>query len=255
MNFAHLCSAERTDTGQRRPHNEDAMLRLPKHGVFCVADGMGGAFGGGMASRTTVDMLRRDCTYALDAHEPNTLATRVAAVRESLAKASRLIQMRAEQVGARGSGTTVVTIVFDPRETRAAMVLHAGDSRAYRFRGRRLKRLTTDHSVASAVGLENDDALPAMFRGMITRALGLGDKARLDETPVDATGGDLFLLCSDGLTRMVGDAVLAEILEGWTGAGLEATAAALVEAANLAGGDDNISVVLVGLMTGAAACG
>lgn len=252
MSFAHLRSAAQTDTGRRRFRNEDAVLLLPQHGLFCVADGMGGAYGGEMASRTAVDTLRRQCPYAFPAPTCASLAGRVATVREVLDKANRLIQKRAEDVGAKGSGTTVVTIVFDPRQKRKAVVLHAGDSRAYRLRKGRLERLTVDHSVASAVGLDSDEALPAMFRGMITRAIGLGDRACLDETPVDAAAGDLFLLCSDGLTRMLRDDAVAELLEDWSHADLDETAEALVEAANAAGGEDNISVLLVAFMAGAA---
>ena len=248
MSFAHLRSAAQTHTGRRRHRNEDAVLRLPEHGLFCVADGMGGAYGGEMASRTAVDTLRRHCPYAFQAPVCTALAGRVTTVRDVLDKANLLIQRRAEDVGIKGSGTTVVTIVFDPRQKRRAVVLHAGDSRAYRFRERRLERLTVDHSVASAVGLDSDEALPAMFRGMITRAIGLGDKARLDETPVDAAVGDLFLLCSDGLTRMLRDKAVAELLENWTRAGLDETAEGLVEAVNAAGGEDNISVVLIGFV-------
>jgi len=243
--FPYLSSAELTDTGRRRKNNEDAVLSLPRAGLFCVADGMGGTQGGEVASQAVVDALRQvfgeapEAPYAVTAWASARLAER------ALNQASRWIKERAEELGLAGTGSTAVALAFDRVTPAQAVVLNAGDSRAYRYRGDKLLQLSSDHSVAAAAGLADDKHLPAMFRGVITRAVGLDPTVAMEKTPVDVAAGDLFLLCSDGLTKMVGDKALARLLKKNGGAAPEALARLLIDEALAAGGEDNVSVVVV----------
>ena len=243
--FLHLASAELTDVGSRRKNNEDSLLRLPECGVFCVADGMGGVQGGEVASKATVDALRDEFATSPDAAFAVTAASAARVVGRAINRASRWIKARSDERGTAGTGSTVVALVFDRVTPSAALVLHAGDSRAYRYRADRLAQLSADHSVAAAAGLADDKNLPAMFRGVITRAVGLENTVLLEETPTDVQAGDVFLLCSDGLNRMVSDKQLQKLLHKHRGDDLQEVARHLVGAALKAGGEDNVSVVVV----------
>ena len=247
MNFPHLESAERTDTGRRRRNNEDAVLRLSEHGLFCVADGMGGAAAGELASQAAVNTLRRGF-LELPAEAPAYpgLNTRIRLTSHLLDEASRWIRGRAEEMGVSGTGTTVVVLLFDAWHPSQGVCLHAGDSRVYVYRDDHFKQVTRDHSVAAAAGVSDEMSLPAFFRGVVTRAVGLDEHVDLEITPVEVHPGDLFLLCSDGLTKMLTDAAIAKLLKKQAGAAdFDGLAQHLVDAANAAGGEDNVSVVLV----------
>jgi protein phosphatase len=243
--FSYLASADVTDVGRRRKNNEDSVLRLPEAGVFCVADGMGGVQGGEVASKAAVDALREMVTASPDAPCAVTALAAARLVARALNRASQWIKARSEERGLTGTGSTAVVLAFDRVTPAQAVILHAGDSRAYRFRGERLEQLSTDHSVAAAAGLPDDKNLPAMFRGVITRAVGLEGSVVLEETPADVAGGDLFLLCSDGLTKMVSDKALGKLLRKHRDEDVAALAGRLVGEALEAGGEDNVSVVLV----------
>lgn len=243
--FTYLTSAALTDMGRRRKNNEDSLVMLPESGVFCVADGMGGAQGGEVASQATVESLQKvfeessDAPFALTAKAAARLAAR------ALNQASQWIKNRADERGLTGCGSTAVLLVFDRATPAQARVLHAGDSRAYVCRAGKLLQLSTDHSVAAAAGLPDDDTLPAMFRGVITRAVGLEETVLLEETPTDVKAGDLFLLCSDGLTKMVSDKHLQKLLNKHRADTVESLTQLLVSEALKAGGEDNVSVILV----------
>jgi serine/threonine protein phosphatase PrpC len=245
MRFSHLESADCTDTGRKRKHNEDSLVRLPEQGLFCVADGMGGTFGGEVASQAAVEGLQHEFANFDGEGRARSLDERTGAVRKALNDSSSWIRNHADEMGVTGTGTTAVVLVFDPNHPRRAVALHAGDSRAYRYRQGKLQQITMDHSVAAAAGVKSDKALPAMFRGVLTRAVGLEKQVMLEETPVDVEPGDLFMLCSDGLTKMVPDKNLARMIKDQGVDNLPALAKLMVDAANAAGGEDNTSVVLV----------
>lgn len=243
--FEFLSSAGQTDVGRRRKNNEDALLCLEANGVFCVADGMGGVQGGAIASQAAVDALREvfsdspDAAFALTAKASSRLIAR------ALNTASNWIKNRADERGLNGSGSTAVVLAFDRVTPSKALVLHAGDSRAYRCRDGKLVQLSADHSVAAAAGLSDDRELPAMFRGVITRAVGLAPSVELEETETDVQPKDLFLLCSDGLTKMVPDKQIQKTVGQAAGVSLDDLAKQLIQLALDAGGEDNVSVVLV----------
>ncbi|MEI6147795.1 MAG: protein phosphatase 2C domain-containing protein [bacterium] len=244
MRFSHLDSSELTDSGKQRANNEDAVLCLPESGVFCVADGMGGAADGEIASRAVVDALEEAFSGRHSGQEPDFTRTKEL-VFEAALNANAWIKDHADRRGASGAGSTVVILAFDPVASGNAAVFHAGDSRAYRLRGDTLMRLTKDHSLVSEAGLDDRDNLGPMFRAMVTRAVGIRASVDLEHSPVDVLSEDLFLLCSDGVTTMIPDDALGILLRANRTAGTKELCRILVDEANRRGGDDNITVVII----------
>jgi protein phosphatase len=227
-------SAGRTDAGRVRRRNEDSFVLDPP--VFAVADGMGGAQAGEVASRLAAAAFRE--YHDADRMEP---ADRVEAI---IQEANRRIYERARSDSeASGMGTTVTAAILT---NGRVSIGHVGDSRAYRIRNGELEQLTEDHSLVAdlmrsgRLTPEEADAHPQ--RSVITRALGTDADVDVDTVTVDVEPGDLFLLCSDGLTTMVPeDEILRIVQEADT---LDEAARSLVRAANSGGGEDNITVVL-----------
>jgi PPM family protein phosphatase len=243
--FAHLRAAALTDVGRRRKNNEDAFGAFPAQGVWCVADGMGGGDDGEVASAAVVKSVDA-CLSDLPSPSVGALAgARVAkGVAAAVEEASGWIFRRTKKNGLKGCGSTFVGIVFDATDPRSALVLHVGDSRLYRLRGRDFRQITKDHSVAEMMGAKDEKDLNPMFRGMILRAVGIENSVEIDRTPMSVEEDDVVLICSDGLTRMVPDRRIAEILRD-AEVPVEETARRLVAAANEAGGIDNVTVVVV----------
>ena len=237
-----LISSELTDIGRKRPNNEDAILSLPQHGVFCVADGMGGAEEGEFASQAVVEAIENEFAKA----ELNLeLAQRAELIRKAISTAAQRVKQRAVTRGAVGTGTTVAILLISNNPSLCGLAMHAGDSRIYLFRNGILKQLTRDHSMANYFGLDDDTAIPPVLRNIVTKAIGVDLSVKLDEMPLDVYPGDMYLVCSDGLTRMVADTQIAELLVNEGNNNLDVLCKKLVQMANEAGGDDNISVILV----------
>jgi len=243
MTVSGLSVAAATDVGCKRKNNEDSLLSLPECGLFCVADGMGGAREGQVASKAVTDALAQAFStpdaISLD------LPAKVRLVRDTINQTNIWIRKRIEERGFAQMGSTVVLGLFDDKNLSTGIVLHAGDSRMYRYRGRAIKQLITDHTLVAELGAKDEKALPAQFRGVVTKAVGLGDEVSLDETPFDILPGDLFLICSDGLTRMIPDKQLQKLLRQNEALNINALAQILVDEAKKAGGDDNITVIIV----------
>jgi len=223
-----------SDTGRRRRHNEDAYFaRAP---VFVVADGMGGAQAGEVASRAAVDTFAGGLPDRGESAEQR-LAELVRRANDRIHQMSRADEARA------GMGTTITAAHVGEHEVSVA---HVGDSRAYRLRNGALERLTEDHSLVEEMRrrgqLTAEEADEHPQRSIITRALGPEPDVLVDTHTWKAEAGDVFLLCSDGLTSMVGEARLADVLRG--AHSLDEAARELIRAANAAGGADNITVVL-----------
>ena len=226
--------AERTDTGRQRRANEDAYhARAP---LFAVADGMGGAQAGEVASATAVEALSGGLPDGAGTVEQR-LARAVQDANERIHALSVADEDRA------GMGTTLTAAYVGEAEVT---IVHVGDSRCYRWRGGELERLTTDHSLVEELvrqgRLSPEEAEEHPQRSIITRALGPEAVVQPDALTVPARAGDVFLLCSDGLTSMVHEADLRAVLAD--APTLRTAAANLVERANSAGGRDNITVVL-----------
>src|SRR6266851_3020230 len=225
-----------TDTGRQRRANEDSLLaRSP---LFVVADGMGGAQAGEVASRIAVESFRPGLEDAT--HPERALAS---LARSANARVHELSHSNAEQAG---MGTTLTAIYVGEDEVAIA---HVGDSRAYCLRDGELLRLTDDHSLVDELmrqgRLTPEEAVEHPQRSVITRALGPEGTVEVDTRSFSARAGDVYLLCSDGLTTMVGeDEILALLLANPL---LHDAGEALIAAANEAGGRDNITVVLLRL--------
>lgn len=241
----------RTDVGQRRPINEDSICVAPELGLFVVADGMGGHAAGEVASKTAVqslqdfiEMAQRDQDFTWPFGFDDRLTRRENLLHTAVMIANRRVcdiaQSNAECLG---MGTTLAVLQLFPGE---AVLAHVGDSRIYRMRDGVLKPLTRDHSWVNEQIQRNvlteEEARTHRWRNVITRALGNRQDIEIDVVTLPTNPGDLFLICSDGLTSMLTDGEIAEQLAA-TG-DLEAATDALIDAANAAGGFDNISVIL-----------
>jgi len=234
-----LTAAGRTDIGRKRPHNEDSIEVITELGLMVLADGMGGYSAGEVASQIAVETVVQAVRNASALERGDRL------LQEAIGKANRAILDKARENPEReGMGTTIVVCLF--RKGRVT-IAHVGDSRLYRLRRSKLQRLTTDHSLNQEL-LERGyytrvEARQANNRHVITRALGINDyvEATIREEPV--AEGDLFLLCSDGLTDMMDDHSIRYAMDK-KDQDLDAMAVNLVRRANELGGRDNISVIL-----------
>lgn len=235
-----------TDRGLIRPNNEDSMLEAGERGVFAVADGMGGHAAGEVASRMAVDALEE----ALDASSPPSTAEAADPLIRAFATANDEIRRRGHaETDKRGMGTTLSVLLALPDEGRG-LIAHVGDSRVYRLRDNALEQLTTDHTwvqerVEAGV-LTEEQARDHPYSSILTRVLGAEDSIVPDIMTVDTVPGDLYLLCSDGLTGMVRDVEIQRILK--EDKSLRARARKLLDAAKQAGAFDNVTLVLVRIL-------
>ena len=244
MTFPHIEFAAKSDCGRKRANNEDAFGAFPEAGVFCVADGMGGGDDGEIASTAVVNAVKEFAA----SHTPPTGAGYAGddladGISEALNRASYWVFRRSEERQLKGCGSTFAGFCLDATAPGSAIALHAGDSRLYRIRGRGIKQVTRDHSAAEMIGAKGDAAINPMFRGMILRAVGLKPTVEVERTPLALKEGDRLVVCSDGLSGMVDDEDIADIVRS-CGSPAEA-ADALVAAANDAGGLDNVTAVVV----------
>jgi protein phosphatase len=233
-------SAGLSDTGRKRRQNEDAYVCEPP--LFAIADGMGGAQAGEVASGLAAAAFEEG---AAAIHGEDGVATLVRAAN------ARIFERAVHDPTVAGMGTTATVAVVD--ESAGTVTLaHVGDSRAYRYRGGTLEQLTTDHSLVGELvrsgRLTEDEAAVHPHRSVITRALGTDADVEVDTLTVEVVPGDLVLLCSDGLSAMVRDEEIARVLEA-TGAAPREAGEALIAAANAAGGEDNVTVVLFELLS------
>lgn len=242
-----LTAAAATDQGRKRPSNEDAFAASVENGVYVVCDGMGGAAAGEIASQLAVDEMIR----LLGNRDGQPI--KQAAI-EAIRSANTAIYTRARR-SARlsGMGTTLVALVADESHL---WVMNVGDSRCYRLQNGQLEQITLDHSLVEEQvrmgNMTHEEALRSPMRNIITRALGTQSEVTVDVFEAEPVPGDLFLLCSDGLTREIDDERLQQILSGpeslselSQAASLGSLAQKLVDRANKAGGHDNITCVLV----------
>jgi protein phosphatase len=221
-----------TDIGRERTGNEDSFLELPP--LFVVADGMGGAEAGEVASQAVVQAFEE---AASDGQMPDALSQTVQAVN------ARIYAMAQEDQSKKGMGCTcIATWAADGQLTAA----HVGDSRLYRLRGEHFEQLTEDHSLVGGLvrlgQLTPAEAEVHPQRSVILRAVGVEPEVEVDVLQHELESGDIYLVCSDGLSGMVRDEVIEETLRMFTG--LAEAAEMLVELANAAGGRDNITAVL-----------
>lgn len=239
-----------TDTGQARNHNEDAILWDAEREFVLLADGMGGHNAGDVASRMCLEELNEILVSALDQSlkglKPNKGVSRHATLlRRAVGKANTAVFEDAQtNPDRKGMGTTLVAALFYDNQV---VVAHLGDSRIYRLRKSVLEQITNDHSLVQELldkgVISDEEAEDNPYSHVITQAVGIRSRVVAEVNEFEALPGDIYLLCSDGLTDMVSDQEIAEILIAAEGQ-WEKAAQRLVDLANSHGGHDNISVVL-----------
>jgi PPM family protein phosphatase len=241
-----------TDPGRVRGHNEDCVESRPEIGIVVLADGMGGYNAGevasgmatsliasGLAANWTTEQLRR-----LEKEKAIQLSQRI--LQEQVALANTAIYQAAQKdPHCAGMGTTLVACIF---HDNFLSVGHIGDSRLYRMRGDALEQVTRDHSLLQEQidsGLiSREDARQSHNKNLVTRALGIDPEVQAEIHTYDVAEGDIYLLCSDGLNDMIEDEEIQMTLIALK-SNLDLTAQQLIQAANDAGGRDNVSVMLV----------
>jgi protein phosphatase len=238
--------AQLSDLGMRRMNNQDSLAVVvtddtakwtSRGHLMMVADGMGAHAAGEMASKLAVDNIPHSYFKLRDLYPP-------AALRQAIRETNALIYAKGQSsIGFQGMGTTCSCLVLLPQ---GALVAHVGDSRVYRLRGHRLAQLTFDHSLvwemAAAGHMAEEDVPSYIPKNVITRSLGPHENVNVDlEGPYDAAVGDVFLVCSDGLSGQIPDTELGALLHCLSP---EEAVQTLVDLANLRGGPDNISIVI-----------
>ncbi len=235
-----------TDVGQVRLNNEDALAFDEDYGIAVLADGMGGYNAGEIASGMAVAFVTSELVRWLDVESQRSGSTQIArGIGLSVDRANRsILQAATSNPHYTGMGTTVVVGVF---QNNGLVLGHVGDSRCYRLRAEVLTQITRDHSLlqerVDAGYLTPAQAAVAPGKNLLTRALGVEEGVEVELHAHEVVGGDVYLMCSDGLTDMLSDDGIARVLA--TTASLPEMAAELVGKANAAGGRDNIAVLLV----------
>jgi len=221
-----------TDPGKVRKENQDSYLCCGSAGFFLVSDGMGGGEGGDRASRLVVQFLSKASLMPMK---------NLSGVVELAYQANQEILDFAAKNHLRGMGATIAGMILAPFQPARGMLFFAGDSPCFRFRNRELTRLTTDHTVAFAMGIP-ENQLPKHLQGVLTNAAGCGSNFFLETKELDIQSDDQYLLCSDGVSRLLSETEIKQILTSDLSA--EGKASALVDAALDHGGPDNATAVV-----------
>lgn len=230
----------KTDIGLSRKTNEDSFLADPEGGLFALADGMGGHAVGEIASRLAIDQLRREVSTSADPDPLRKLLSGIASANQAVIRASRTHSHW------QGMGTTLSAILVDHLELCLA---HVGDSRIYRFRDSSLEQLSDDHTLAAErLRFGNNDSSPtgaSTLGKLLLQGIGITPTTELNicHARMPLAGGDLFLLCSDGLSDMLPDKEIRDLLRHHPE--LSNCAEQLIQHALNRGGKDNVTVLLV----------
>jgi serine/threonine protein phosphatase PrpC len=233
-----ISAVGRTDPGLKRKHNEDSYSILENHHLFVIADGMGRHAAGEVASKMAVEGISEAFEKKLaPSFTPEvTLPKRASLLQNAILFANEKIYHKAHDVEEyAGMGTTVVSCYFSANNQRV-YIAHVGDSRCYRYRGSSLSQITKDHTLGAA-GIQGRSS------SVLSRAVGVEERVDVDMTMESPLPGDVYLLCSDGLSRMVTDEEIGETLGAVRD--LDACVAKLIDMANARGGRDNITTILV----------
>ena len=252
-----ILHASKSDVGMKRDNNEDNLLVFPEQNVFAVFDGMGGHAAGEVASAIAADEVKEffdftgkdeDATWPFKGDRERSYDENRAITAIKLANA-RIIEASEQDGAKKNMGTTAVMVHFTDRDGTGAraLVAHVGDSRVYLFRSGQLQRITIDHSLVEEYlrlgKITQEEAKNFPQKNIILRALGQQKVVDVEVNVYQPRAGDIFLLCSDGLSGMVNDDVMQAILAK-NAANLEAAAKKLIDTANANGGVDNVTVIL-----------
>lgn len=242
-----------TDVGLQRDHNEDSYAVLSEYGLYIVADGMGGHRAGDVASQIATDSISEffrstandDATWPI-AFDANLTEDENRLLSGILIANRRIFERSIRSRECAGMGTTVVGAVFSRRRNRF-YVGHVGDSRAYRIRGGAIQQLTRDHSLINdylmAMPEMTEEQRAELPKNVITRALGMHDNVNVDLMSDEPRIGDVYLLCSDGLSGMISDEQIRDVVV--SSRDTMEMCRRLIARANENGGDDNITVLVV----------
>ena len=231
-----------SDMGKVRKNNEDAVVLLPKTQCYVVSDGMGGGKAGEVASAMMVQEIEKALVKA-----PAIPAEREGLVIRSAYKVNELIQDYADRHNYSSMGATLVCLLMDIWHPSMATIFHAGDSRVYRIREDEIEQLTEDHTIAAASKIDEGKLAP-MYRGVLTNALGTGSEFFLERTAIDVQDEDIYIVCSDGLSRMVSDSAIQHTCLALRSESAEVICKELLDTALNSGGRDNISIIVVKIM-------
>jgi serine/threonine protein phosphatase PrpC len=232
-----VTATAQTDKGIRRKRNEDSLLSNEDYGIFVIADGMGGYRGGEIASQLAVTTIERAfSTKSFDGPEHDSIPPRASELARAIQMANEAIfEKAAGDKLLEGMGTTLCAARFSPNKQRL-YIGHVGDSRIYRMRNGELHQMTSDHTMKE-LGVSGEGS------AHLSRAVGIWPVVPIDIVLGKPQPGDIYVLCSDGLSKMVGDDDIQEVLLASTAPG--AAVEALIKAANDRGGKDNVSVIVV----------
>ena len=241
----HVDIASFCECGPVRCENQDHILVNRRGLVFCVADGIGGGEGGGVASEMVCREISKVVSRRTDFPE------RVRLVDAAVRRADASVRAYAAKAGYRQMGSTATVFVGDPEDGRSAVVGNIGDSRVYCLRAGEMRQLTHDHTLESEM-LRNGSSRPlshamevraSMLAHLLTRAVGVGDDARLEWRKVDMRDGDVFLLCSDGVHGFLSPEALKEAVA--SGESAKEIAARISRGVVERGAHDNFSAIVV----------
>ena len=235
-----IASFALSDVGRVRRENQDSSGHFPDRNLFVIADGMGGHQGGKQASEMAVAAI------AATDLDGEALAERTDRLVDAVRDANRrIVERGSRESDLNRMGTTLVALLLQHDE---AAIVHVGDSRAYRWRDGRLSQLTTDHTLVADLLRANEiseaEASTHPYRHVLTRALGAAEDVEADVSRLDVRPGDVYLLCSDGVSGMLGEPEIEAIASGHHD-DPETLCRELIAAANRAGGKDNATVIVV----------
>jgi serine/threonine protein phosphatase PrpC len=249
-----ILHASKSDVGMKRDNNEDNLLVFPEERVFAVFDGMGGHAAGEVASEIAAAEVKEfftftgndaDATWPFKDDRARSYDENRAITAIKLANA-RIIEASENDGSKRNMGTTAVMVHFVEKPAPRALVAHVGDSRVYLFRDGALQRITIDHSLAEEYvrlgKITQEEAKTFPQKNIILRALGQQPVVEVEINSWEPRAGDIFLLCSDGLSGMIEDGAMQSILAG--SSDLDAAVRKLIDTANANGGVDNVTVIL-----------
>ena len=232
-----VSATAQTDTGLRRKRNEDSLLVLESSSLFVVADGMGGYRGGELASQLAVKtMAEAYRTKTFDGPPHDSVPVQASELARAIQMANaKILETATAQPELKGMGTTLCAARFSGNKKRL-YIGHVGDSRCYRLRGQQLKQMTADHTMA-------DHGVKGPESAHLSRAVGIWPTVPIDIVMAVPMADDVYLLCSDGLTKMLSDEMIAQVLRSEEQ--LKPAVERLILSANARGGKDNITVVIV----------
>lgn len=241
--FSYIESIAFTNAGLLRTNNEDSFGNLLEDGCFFVSDGMGGGEAGEVASQLVEEYIGENISGSCDDLPGN----RKYIVQQTLHKVNHKIQQYSKQHGYRQMGATVALLLLNSWDARQALICHVGDSRIYRLRNHELKQLTLDHTIGAELATQTKKKIFVNHKNstishVLTRAIGIASNILPEWQSIEVLPEDLFLICSDGVSTMISDTQIFEIVN--QDANLNEMSANLALAVHQAGANDNYTFIL-----------